>query len=481
MKLIRFLILLSSLLFYVNCDDEADYDDTGAKPFKHLCNPNMLAPNHSKTDDDEFCDCDLITSAVIGRPGLQIDCLHSDAVTNMTNDLFKAEKLPVGTVTLILSFQTFTSIPMFAGDLKELDLSNNLISIIKESNFEGVKSLERLDLSDNHISEIEDKAFSSLKLLHYLDLSGNQLVVFPANTFAPLPTLKTLKVSSNEGFGRIMGRDAVNSSLANLYLHLGVTSDLERLEMERCNLTKINLMNGGGLRYLNLGFNEFVDLKKLEIPGTVEKLDLSGNPLRELTSDSLRHVYNVTELILEDMPFLGRIEAYAIHFPYLHRLSLEGSKNLSFFHPDAVNSKLKILNLRGCNLRTLNESMTEIIDNLDELHLDGNPFTCDCDLQWLKNVDLEIHLRCNKPDEFYGKLLEELDEGDMKCSKMSRFMMKLVNSLILLALLVGCSIAIWCFFRQLSPSRRKTFQKVGPESPYQRVTIEPNRAEYSLQ
>jgi hypothetical protein len=47
--------------------------------------------------------------------------------------------------------------------------------------------------------------------------------------------------------------------------------------------------------------------------------------------------------------------------------------------------------------------------------------------------------------------------------------------------LVGCGLTIWCFFRQLSPkNRRKQFQKVGPESPYQRVTIEPNRAEYSL-
>lgn len=180
-------------------------------------------------------------------------------------------------------------------------------------------------------------------------------------------------------------------------------------------------------------------------------------------------------------PFLGTVEEFSLHFPHLEKLSLEGSKNLSSFHPSATNLHLKVLNLRGCNLRTLDGSMKEITDGLQEFHLDGNPFTCDCELQWMKSVALDTNLRCNKPDKFKGVLLSEIEESDMKCSKMSVFMRKLVNSLILLALLFGCSIAIWCFFRQLSPrSRRKEFQKVGPESPYQRVTIEPNRAEYSL-
>ena len=482
METLKFVILLSSIFFCINGDEQAaaDYDDTKQGQFSHLCNPNMLASNHSKIDDQNFCECNFIASVVIGKPVLKIDCMLSDGVTNLTNEIFKAEKLPINTMTLILSFQMFTSVPFFDGDLKELEISNNLITVIRSANFEGINVLERLDLSYNRISVVEEKAFSSLKLLHYLDLTSNHLVVVPANTFAPLMTLKTLKVSSNEGFGRKMGRDAVNSSLLNLYLQLGVTILLESLEMERCNLTKINLMRGVGLRHLSLRFNDVVDFAMLELPGFIQHLKLSGNPVREINANSLVHVYNVTDMILEDMPFLGRVEENSLHFPYLQHLSLEGSKNLSFFHPFSTNHQLKVLNLRGCNLRTLNVSMKEMFEGLDELYLEGNPFTCDCDLQWLKDVDLEINLKCNKPDEFYGKLLTEIDE-EMKCSKISVFMKKLVNSLILLALLIGCSIAIWCFFRQLSPrSRRKNFQKVGPESPYQRVTIEPNRAEYSL-
>lgn len=489
MNAINFVILFSSILLCIKGDDGAEVDHSEAggggsdSLFRHLCNPNMFAPTHSRLDDEHFCECRL-EARLVGAASLKIDCMTSSGVTNLTEETFRAEKLPVNTKTLILSYQSFSRIPFFEGSLKDLDLSNNLIAVIQTSNFERVKSLETLDLAYNRIETIEDKAFESLSSLHYLDLTANLLVIFPAHTLAPLAALRTLKVSSNEGFGRIMGRDRVNSSSANLYLHLGLTTALESLEMERCNLTKVNLTPGVGLRHLNLGFNHIADFSKLELPGGVQKLELSGNPAREIRafgSNALIHVFNVTELILEDMPFLGTVEEFSLHFPHLEKLSLEGSKNLSSFHPSATNLHLKVLNLRGCNLRTLDESMREITDGLQELHLDGNPFTCDCELQWMKSVALETNLRCNKPDHFHAALLSEIEEDDMKCSKMSMFMRKLVNSLILLALLVGCSIAIWCFFRQLSPrSRRKEFQKVGPESPYQRVTIEPNRAEYSL-
>lgn len=491
-SLTLFTFVLMTFLFRVSADDSAeaeDYDESKvnsvSKLFSQLCNLNHTIASH----DESFCNCDTVQSPVIGRPAQTIDCTLSDGVGNLTNEFFRAEKLPANTVSLILSYHLFTSIPFFVGDLNELDMSNNVITVIKELNFANIKSLEKLDLSYNQISEIQTSAFSSLTLLHELDLTSNKLIVFPSNTFAPLTTLKVLKLSSNEGFGRIMGKDDKGSSLVKLYQQLGVSLGLRSLEMERCNLSAIYLMSGHGLEQLNLGYNEIVDFTKLELPPNLRKLELSGNPVRDLNAFTLAHVYNVHELILEDMPYMGQVEENSLFgLSKLTHLSLEGSKNLSFFDPFAfnveneTNLELKVLNLRGCNLRSLSTSLKDIFDGLDELHLDGNPFNCDCDLQWMKNVHLEANVQCNKPPELHGKLLSEIDDKEMKCSKMSIFMKKLVNGLILLTLLIGCSLTIWCFFRQLSPrNRRKQFQKVGPESPYQRVTIEPNRAEYSLQ
>lgn len=450
--------------------------------FKQLCNPF-----HAVAHDENFCHCEVTQSPVIGRPSIKIDCMLSEGVTNLTNEFFKAEILPLNTFSLILSYQAFNAVPFFIGDLRELDMSNNLITTIKQSNFADVRSLETLDLSFNRVAEVETNAFATLKMLHHLDLSNNFLHIVPAHTFEPLITLQSLKLSGNEGFGRIMGRNATNSTLAKIYMQLGVSVGLKSLEMERCNLSTINLMNGHGLDHVNLGYNEIVDFSKLELPPNIMKLDLSGNPVRELVPYALSGIYNLNELMMEDMPFLGQIEEYSFYaLTKLKHLSFEGSKNLSFFHQFAFDEtqehhQLKILNLRGCNLRNLNFSLKTIFNDLDELQLEGNPFTCDCDLQWMKEIEIVTDFQCNKPNDLHGKLFSKLHESEMKCTKMSRFMSKLVNSLILLTLLVGCSLAIWCFFRQLSPkTRRKELQKIGPESPYQRVTIEPNRAEYSL-
>lgn len=141
--------------------------------------------------------------------------------------------------------------------------------------------------------------------------------------------------------------------------------------------------------------------------------------------------------------------------------------------------ELKILNLRGCNLRTLDSSLQVIFNQLEELHLDGNPFNCNCNIKWIKHLSIETDLRCHKPEVFHGKLLStEVPEKKMKCENL--FFRKFVNTLVLLFLLIACSLTIWFFLSRLNPSRKNKLQKVGPESPYQRVTIEPNRAEYSL-
>jgi Leucine-rich repeat (LRR) protein len=473
---------------------EEDYDATDGDaldviPFTHFCNFDLPMFNHTVADDEEFCNCDVVPSPMIGRPSVKINCKLSDHVANLTNKVFQAQKLPVNTVSLTLSHQHFTEIPEFVGDqLKHLDMSNNFITIIKDLNFIHVTSLEHLDVSFNAISEIQSVAFSQLQHLCHLDLTSNRLVVLPANVFAPLILLETLKLTSNEGFGRITGRDAVNSSLTSLYLHLGVTRKLKNLEMERCNMTSINLRQGDGLKSVSLAFNEFKNFANIEFPDEIVTLDLSGNPVRHLTAKCLPHLPLLEELLLRDLPYLGKIDDYALYgLPKLRHLTLENSRNLSFFNghsfgsnvvENEVDLELKVLNLRGCSFKTLNSSLETVFDRLEELHLDGNPFVCDCEIKWLKFLEIETNLMCEKPDVFNGKLLSEVPEKKMKCE--NKFLKKFINTMILLSLLIVCSLTIWFFLRRLNPSRRNKFQKVGPESPYQRVTIEPNRAEYSL-
>jgi hypothetical protein len=230
--------------------------DGNERMFKHFCDIGIdSSPSELNVDGDEyFCECEMIASPLVGKPTIKIDCTFNDRIANLTNKLFGAENLPPNTATLILSFQLLTELPQFVGgDLKHLDMSNNRIAIVKDSDFIHVKNLERLQLNDNEISVIQPRAFSPLTKLWLLDLSSNQLVVVPAMVFAPLIRLDTLLLSNNEGFGRLMGKNVTNSTLTLLYPQLGVTRNLKHLELARCNLTNINLAHGDSLEFLNLG------------------------------------------------------------------------------------------------------------------------------------------------------------------------------------------------------------------------------------
>lgn len=289
-------------------DDTVNDDDVIA--FTQLCKFDLPMLNHSTIDDEDFCNCDVIPSASTGQPSVKIDCELSDHVTNLTNKIFRAQKLPVNTLSLILSYQHFSEVPEFVGDhLQHLDMSNNFITILKNSNFIQVTSLEHLDLSYNRIAEIEVKAFEHLQFLRHLDLTSNLLVAMPANVFKPLITLEILKLSSNEGF---MGRLP--------FLHYALTPQLKELSMDRCNLSMvINLREGEGLKNVNLAFNNISNFSSVQLPEHIEILDLSGNPILEFTAKSLPYLANLSELYLR------------VRFFYKSKIN----KRLSSFHLDS--------------------------------------------------------------------------------------------------------------------------------------------------
>lgn len=485
MRLLLPLLLSLILLITTVITDEADQqdldydataDDAGVIPFTHFCNFALPMLNHSTADDDDFCDCDVISSPVVGHLQVKIDCEMSIHVTNLTNKVFQAQNLPAHTVKLILTYQHFREVPEFIGEhLKHLDMSNNLITIIKDDNFIQVTSMEHLDLSYNSISVIQSNAFKQLQLLHHLDLSSNRLTALPSQVFAPLVTLETLKLSSNVGLGRDL----------SIYQHYGITSMLNSLAMTHCAMTSIDLRDGTGLKRIDLGFNNISDFTLIGLPWmVVESLDLSGNTIFKMTNKSLPTLLSLEELVLEDMPHLMEVSGFSLHsFPKLRNLTLEGSKSLTQFKIDNssyenVDVQLRIVNLRGCAVRSLDETLLSIVSHLDEFHLEGNPLDCDCKIKWLKQVKADTRAQCYRPELLKEKLLSDVPDSKLKCDNF--FVNRLVNTLILLFLLVTCSLTIWFFLRRLNPTRRNKFQKVGPESPYQRVTIEPNRAEYSL-
>ena len=59
--------------------------------------------------------------------------------------------------------------------LNRIDLSSNMITVLKKENFKYLKQLHYLNMSSNLIWKIEDSMFSKLKNVTYLNLSYNRI------------------------------------------------------------------------------------------------------------------------------------------------------------------------------------------------------------------------------------------------------------------------------------------------------------------
>jgi Leucine-rich repeat (LRR) protein len=84
--------------------------------------------------------------------------------------------------------------------LSRLDLSHNLISIIREKQFDRLINLEYLDLSYNEIFYLEENAFygDGLNKLVELNLKKNQLHHLKPNDFDNLPNIQTINFDNNK-------------------------------------------------------------------------------------------------------------------------------------------------------------------------------------------------------------------------------------------------------------------------------------------
>ncbi|XP_053149271.1 leucine-rich repeat and transmembrane domain-containing protein 1 [Hemicordylus capensis] len=126
----------------------------------------------------------LLIEVVSGCP-LRCLCHHYSKTVDCRNQglVEVPSQLSVQTQILLLSNNRIQKIGQraFADALalKILDLSNNSISSLSPSPFQGLRHLQILNLTKNFIEYIDNKTFSSLPHLKELDLSSNSIVNLP--------------------------------------------------------------------------------------------------------------------------------------------------------------------------------------------------------------------------------------------------------------------------------------------------------------
>lgn len=304
--------------------------------------------------------------------------------------------------------------------LQVLDLHFNRISELPASTFSALGSLEVLDLSHNNIADVRPECFEGLEKLSVLNLTDNFIESLQPKVFGSLPSLKKLVLAGNT-------LKAIDSSW------LGSLHKLEHLDLRMLGLRSLSgdvFHELPALKLLELSDNEFEDVptKALSSAKSLKVLHLEHNPITTLSPESFASVDHIEELHLSAMPKLESVQDGAfVGLMHLRVLDLSnnpvlGSIGAGAFDIDRENKTLEELYLAYANLTSLSFAGFEWC-SIRVLDLRGNPWHCNCSLQWISGChfapELTTNFVCASPPELSGVSVTELTKGDLHCAQRS--------------------------------------------------------------
>lgn len=363
------------------------------------------------------------------------------------------------TLEVNCSSKHFTVVPEgLHSSVRRLNFFGNRLKTLSRRQFYGLTQLEELDLSENIISMIEVEAFQGLKNLRILRIKNNRLKIIPVGVFSGLPNLVSLDISKNEilvfldyTFQEMVNLREMNSGENDLVFisqraFVGLQS-LQELNVDRSNLTSIpteafsqlQSLTRLRLRRLNINvlpnnaFRRLHQLRTLQILQWPSLETLNSNSLMSLNLTtlvisncnlsaipyaSLRHLTHLTYLDLSFNPITTIESSMLGELLRLQEFHLVGGKLLSI-EPGAFRCLIhfQLLNVSSNRLTTLEESAFHAVGNLQTLRLDRNPLTCDCRLLWVVRRRLRLNFdghqpTCSAPDRGRKREFREFSEAE---------------------------------------------------------------------
>ena len=287
------------------------------------------------------------------------------------------------------------------GLLKRVDLSSNLINMVHEGPFDALRHLVSLNMRDNELTRVESHWFKKAADMNELDLGRNKIRVIETNAFWYMPNLEILTLDYNYLTELEPGLLANNLALKTVsFAHnplYGVPKSLfgmqRNLTTLQLNLTCItDLPNGMYANQTNL-----------------KELYFDHTPLTSIHQYSFFGLGKL-EVLRLGYNNISQIESRAFSFPTMLRV-------LSYVHNSLTNMEFDDLlpdlyNIQELDLSFNNmtkfPSTTELMTpSLTRLNVMGNPFSCDCDLIWMRNsrvLQNVKYIACVSPSNGTGYL-----------------------------------------------------------------------------
>jgi Leucine-rich repeat (LRR) protein len=180
--------------------------------------------------------------------------------------------------------------------LKELKIESNKIKIIKNEMFFGETVLEILNLYQNSIENIETIPFNTLRSLKKLHLFSNKIKFIKFGHFIHLQSCEELRLDKNEietfEANTFIGLDSLNTldlsankikSLNNEVFHSLIK--VEKLDLHLNDINRIEssaFIDLNSLKYLNLDSNQISTLKNVQFNSNLRNLTIRFNILANL-------------------------------------------------------------------------------------------------------------------------------------------------------------------------------------------------------
>ncbi|CAB3375491.1 Hypothetical predicted protein [Cloeon dipterum] len=271
--------------------------------------------------------------------------------------------------------------------LQDLNLNGNLLIHIPPA-LQDMRLLRTVDLGENAIEQLDKPAFKGMDNLYGLRLIGNQISSLTRRSFTDLPALQILNLARNKISKIEPGTFDANSNLQAVRLDANLLTDVSNLFSKLPALVWLNISDNQlarfdyslvpqGLQWLDLHKNhikEIGDSKSWSAgPLKLQTLDVSYNLLTRVGQHSMP---DSVELVFLNDNQINTVDVHTfVNKPNLTRVDLYANQIVN-------------MDLNALRLTPVSEERP-----LPEFYIGGNPYQCDCTMEWLQRINNLDHLR----------------------------------------------------------------------------------------